>query len=132
MDQTTARALAKLLSETTGNPHVALTDYHLKGEFDEPDATWVVIHVGTPGAPITEVPRELFTALAITSLGEAAASIRRMGPTRPQGEEDDRRTVTEIRKLLADYFLAVHDENLAMRSTISLVEILIRDAAGPR
>ena len=57
-------------------------------------------------------------------LAKMAEAIRNMPPARPEGEQNDRETVTKLRKLLADIFLDVFDENLSMRPTLELVDIM--------
>ncbi len=63
MDQKTARKLAKLMCDDEkmigrGLIFVAMTDYALRGEFDEADAQWIVFCVGRTDAAITEIPAE--------------------------------------------------------------------------
>lgn len=52
----------------------------------------------------------------------AAEVLRRMPPIRPEGEQDDRLTVSRVREELAKFFEEVHEENLAMRPTLELLK----------
>lgn len=65
---------------------------------------------------LEQVPHNPFAALRDT--------IARMRPTRPADEENDTATVTRVREILAEVFDDTLGENLAMRPTIELVEIL--------
>ncbi|MBK8246376.1 MAG: hypothetical protein IPK85_03115 [Gemmatimonadetes bacterium] len=69
---------------------------------------------------LEQVPPNPFAALRDT--------IARMRPSRPAGEENDTATVTEVRKILSDAFDEILGENLAMRPTIELLQILVEYA----
>jgi len=70
-------------------------------------------------AALEQVPPNPFAALRDT--------VAKMRPSRPAGEENDVATVTDIRKMLADFYLDVHDENLAMQPTLGLLRRVLDD-----
>jgi hypothetical protein len=56
MDQATARWLARRLSVDTKRIYVAITEDHLRGQYDGPDPVWVVARWDGPPEVIRTVP----------------------------------------------------------------------------
>lgn len=61
------------------------------------------------------------------ALSQAVEHVKNMPPTRPEGEADDTETVTKLRELLGKFYAEFHDESLAMRPTLALVERMAKD-----
>lgn len=128
MDQVTARRLATIMSHSEGIIYVALTDHALRGDFDGPDAQWVVKQIGGLGNLITAAPVRYQEALLDAALDDLPNIVRSLPPSRPDGEENDTKTVTELRKYLALVYAELYGEDLRMRPTRELITRLVHDA----
>ena len=55
MEQSDARRLARMLSETTRQIHVALTESALRGDWPAAEEVWVIVPFGIPDRTIDTI-----------------------------------------------------------------------------